>query len=370
MSKVKLGFSALFMLILLSMISAVAFAEDGVPPTSTNPAPGIHVGDVDNFGNQNTHKTHGNFQNNTNSCANCHSTHNGQDEMLLMKSGEKELCMSCHDGTMGFYDVTTASGAGTFDDSHLSSSMHDVDSGLALKAAPGALNNKETATFECSSCHNPHGSANDRLLKETVIGTTPFAFNPTTKVTVPVGTKTINLALTEDPDFAAINAATGTSGLKITESIGPKDTLDKQYYSQFCGACHDDYLAKRSSGRPSNVVKTDTHDYLYSHTTNSTSTGRNCAACHYAHGTDVTTMVDALGNKVADYTKSVADGGKGWDQAKAESYMKDVSAAGSSLKKYTNMSVCFACHATSITNQIDPTLIGPDGRFIGRGKIR
>ncbi|MEH7491282.1 cytochrome c3 family protein, partial [Neobacillus niacini] len=232
MSKVKLGFSALFMLILLSMFSAVAFAEDGVPPTSTNPAPGIHVGDVDNFGNQNTHKTHGNFQNNTNSCANCHSTHNGQDEMLLMKSGEKELCMSCHDGTMGFYDVTTASGAGTFDDSHLSSSMHDVDSGLALKAAPGALNNKETATFECSSCHNPHGSANDRLLKETVIGTTPFAFNPTTKVTVPVGTKTINLALTEDPDFAAINSATGTSGLKITESIGPKDTLDKQYYSQ------------------------------------------------------------------------------------------------------------------------------------------
>jgi predicted CXXCH cytochrome family protein len=369
MRKIRLGLSTVCMLILLGMFSAVAFAEEHVP-TSTNPATGINVGDIDNFGNKSTHKTHGNFQNNTNSCANCHSTHNGEDAMLLMKDGEYELCMSCHDGTMGFYDVTKGSGAGTFDDSHLSSSMHNVDSDLLVKQAPGAVKNTSNDVLECSSCHNPHGSANDRLLKETVIGTAPFAFNPTTLVPVPVGTKTINLALTDDPDFKAINDLTDTGGLKITTSIGPKDSLDKQYYSQFCSACHDDYLAKRSSGRPSNATKTNTHDYLFSHTTNSTSTGRNCAACHYAHGTDVTTLVDALGNKVSDYTKSVADGGKAWSQEKAEAYMKDVSAKGSALKKYTNMSVCFACHATSITNQIDPTLIGPDGRFIGRAKIR
>jgi predicted CXXCH cytochrome family protein len=368
MRKVKIGVSAIFMLILLSMFSAAVFAEGHVP-TSTNPAPGINVGDVDNFGNKATHKTHGNFQNNTNSCANCHSTHNAEDSMLLMKSGEYELCMSCHDGTMGFYDVTVASGAGTFDDSHLSSSMHNVDAGIKVGSAPGKYLNGSTDELECSSCHNPHGSANDRLLKETVLGTTPFAFNPTTKVPVAVGTKTINLALTEDPEFAAINAVTGTGGLKVTKSIGPKDSLDKQYYSQFCGACHDDYLAKRSTGRPSNATKT--HDFLYSHTTNSTSNGRNCAGCHYAHGTDVTTLTDALGQKVSDLTKPIADGGKyGWDQAKAESYMKDVSVKGSSIKKYTNMSVCFACHATSITTTIDPKYIGPDGRFIGRGLIR
>lgn len=371
MSKIRLGLSTVFMLILLSIFSAVAFAEDGVPPTSTNPAPGIHNAEIDNFGNQSTHRTHGNFQNNTNSCANCHSTHNGEDEMLLMKDGEYELCMSCHDGTMGFYDVTKGSGAGTFDDSHLSSSMHNVDSDLQLKTAPGAVKNTSTAVLECSSCHNPHGSANDRLLKETVMGTTPFAFNPTTLVPVPVGTKTINLALTDDPDFAAINALTGTGGLKITKSIGPKDSLDKQYYSQFCSACHDDYLGKRSSGRPSNAAKTDPHDYVFSHTTNSTSQGRNCAACHYAHGTDVTTLTDALGQKVADLTKPVVEGGKyGWTEEKAEAYMKDVSAKGSSLKKYTNMSICFACHATSISNTVDPKYIAPDGKFIGRALIR
>jgi predicted CXXCH cytochrome family protein len=369
MRKIRFGLSALFMFLLIGIFSSVAFAETHVP-TSTNPAKGINVGDVDNSGNTSTHRTHGNFQNNTNSCANCHSTHNGEDQMLLMKDGEFELCMSCHDGTMGFYDVTKGSGAGTFDDSHLSSSMHNVDSDLLVKSAPGAVKNTSTAVLECSSCHNPHGSVNDRLLKETVIGTTPFAFNPTTLAQIPVGTKTINLSFTEDPEYAAINALTGTGGLKITKSIGPKDSLDKQYYSQFCSACHDDYLAKRSSGRPSNATKTDTHDYLYSHTTNSTSTGRNCAACHYAHGTDATTMTDALGKKVSDYTKPVDQGGKGWTQEKAESYMKDVSAKGSALKKYTNMSVCFACHATSITNTVDPQYIGSDGRFIGRGIIR
>ncbi|MEH7495137.1 hypothetical protein, partial [Neobacillus niacini] len=73
MRKLKIGFSALLLLVLVGIFATFASAEEQpFTPTSTNPAPGINVGDVDNFGNQNTHKTHGNFQNNTNSCANCH----------------------------------------------------------------------------------------------------------------------------------------------------------------------------------------------------------------------------------------------------------------------------------------------------------
>lgn len=90
MNKLKIGFSFVLLFIMVSMFGAVAFAQ-GSAPTSTNPVPGINVGDIDNFGNPSTHKTHGNFQNNTNSCANCHSTHNGEDSALLMKSGEYEL---------------------------------------------------------------------------------------------------------------------------------------------------------------------------------------------------------------------------------------------------------------------------------------
>ncbi|MEH7253359.1 cytochrome c3 family protein [Neobacillus niacini] len=387
MRKVKFGVSAIFMLILLSMFSAVAFAEGHVP-TSTNPAPGINVGDVDNFGNKATHKTHGNFQNNTNSCANCHSTHNGENEFLLMKNGEYDLCMSCHDGTMGFYDVTKASGAGTFDDSHLSSSMHNVDSGMKVGSAPGKYLNNSTADLECSSCHNPHGSPNDRLLTETVAGKT-FATSAVSGVQTPVptGTKTIALELTEDPAYADLNALTG-SGLKITKSNGPKGSVtynsvnDKIYYSQFCGACHDDYLAKRNvgtssnpiSGKPSTgtpITATHTHD-TYTHTTNSASQGRSCAACHYAHGTDATIMLDAAGRTVADLKLLKDANGKDlFTQETAEQYMKDVSVKGSSLKKFTNMAVCFACHGPNIAKgQIDPQFIGGDGRMLGRAKIK
>jgi predicted CXXCH cytochrome family protein len=384
MSRFKIAFTAILMLVLVGVFAA------GASAATTNPGTGINVGSVDNFGNESTHKTHGNFQNNTNSCANCHSTHNGEDEMLLMKSGEYELCMSCHDGTMGFYDVTKASGAGTFDDSHLSSSMHNVDAGITIGSAPGKFTNNSTDALECSSCHNPHGSANDRLLSETVAGKAfaTYLVNGV-QTAAPVGTKTIALELTEDPAYAELNAVTGTGGLKITKSNGPKGSVitttgvnDKIHYSQFCGACHDDYFAKRNvgtstapiPGKPSTgspITATHTHD-TYTHTTNSSSQGRSCAACHYAHGTDATTMIDAAGRTVTDLLAlKKADGTPMFDQTTAENYMKDVSVKGSSLKKFTNMAVCFACHGSNIAKgQIDPQFLGGDGRLLGRAKIK
>ncbi|MEH7157990.1 cytochrome c3 family protein [Neobacillus drentensis] len=367
MSKLKISLSALLMLVLLSMFGAFASAQGVTLPSN--------VGTVDNFGNSNTHKTHGNFQNNTNSCANCHSTHNGEDDMLLMKSGQKELCLSCHDGTMGFYNVTTASEAGVIDSHEQSASMHNVDSDLALSAAPGALANKSTATFECSSCHNPHGSANDRLLNETVAGkqygnnynVTIVGYTETiTKLNqVPIGQKAIKLNLVEDPAFADINNATGLSGLKIYKSNGiynkttdaPGLTQAQVYdyklnYSEFCASCHDDYMKNRENGP--RAAKTAEGHALFTHTTNSTKQGRSCTACHYAHGTDITLLKDTAGKTIADLEKPVADGGKGWTDAQARAYMKDVSKSGSSsLKRFTNMAVCWACHQS--THQIANT---------------
>jgi predicted CXXCH cytochrome family protein len=379
MSKLKISLASVFVFILMGIFSAVAFAADGNPPTSTNPAPGIHVGDVDNFGNKSTHRTHGNFQNNTNSCANCHSTHNGENAQLTMKSDELELCMSCHDGTMGFYNVKEPSGAGTFDDSHMSTSMHRVSAGIQIGAAPDAVVNKVTTELECSSCHNPHGSPNDRLLKETVLGTTAFAYTTvnSVKTAVPTGNKTITLDLTEDPAYQAINDLTGTGGLKITKSAGPKGGTtgyagvnDKIYYSQFCSACHDDLFASRSTGRPSNSTKApgnSNHDFLYTHGTNSSSTGRNCGGCHYAHGTNVLTMMDTQGKKVADYVA------QGWTEEKAEEYMKDVTVNGSSNKKFTNYAVCWTCHQSTHkidTNPVDPQFLNGAGQFPGKVLIK
>ncbi|KKK38807.1 hypothetical protein WQ57_07470 [Mesobacillus campisalis] len=366
MGKLKIGLSAVFMLLLLGMFSSGALAEGDFDPTSTSPAPGINVGTLDSEGNANLHRTHGNFQNNTNSCANCHSTHQGDtDTLLKFQNAEYDMCLSCHDGTMGFYNVLgQGAGAGTFNDTHDSSSMHNVKSGITISAAPGATHTLD-AELTCSSCHNPHGSVNDRLLKETVTGAGKLAGLYSG---LPKGTKAINLALTEDPEYAEINAMTTTSGLKITKSIGPKDNADKQNYSKFCSTCHDDYLA--SSGNQSQFSG------HYSHTTNSASAGRNCASCHYAHGTDVTLMKDTLGQTVADKVAA------GWTQAQAEEYMKDVSAAGSSLKKYTNMAVCWTCHQTSKaidTQQPDKKYTEPvynskygswQDTFIGKKDIR
>ncbi|WP_066065461.1 cytochrome c3 family protein [Neobacillus soli] len=372
MSKIKLGFSALFMLVMLGMFAALASAE-GFTPTPSNPAPGINVGTIDNSGNTNAHKTHGNFQNNTNSCANCHSTHNGQDAKLLKyKNVEYDMCLTCHDGTMGFYNVQKASGAGIFSASHESESMHKVSSGIKNGAAPGAYLNKDTNELTCSSCHNPHGSVNDRLLKENVIGGVPFAYTMVNGVKTPTqnGIKTINLALTDDPAYAAINASTTNSGLKITTSIGPKDNADKVNYAQFCAACHDDYAASRSAGRNSNSGKAagnTNHDFLYTHTSNSSSQGRNCAACHYAHGTDITTLMDTAGKTIADLQKPEAQGGKNWTEAVAKDYMKDVSAGGSANKKFTNMAVCWSCHQS--THKIDTPVV-PGGDYSGKTKIR
>lgn len=387
MSKIKLGVTTVFMLILLGMFSAVAFAEDGFTPTSTHPAKNIYSADVNNDGSLGTQRTHGNFQNNTNSCANCHSVHNGENDMLLMKEGATELCMSCHDGTMGFYNVTAPSGAGVFDttNSHLSVSMHNVGAGLKVSTAPGAFKNTSIDELECSSCHNPHGSPNDRLLNEvvnTVTGPTAFATSLVNGVKTPVskGTQTIKLDLTNDPNFQAINDATGPNGVKITKSNGPVNSTTYNgvystvYYSQFCGACHDDYFAKRNagtstapvSGKPSTGIAAH---MTYTHTTNSEKQGRNCAACHYAHGTNASTMMDAIGKTAADYMKPVDQGGKGWTQAQAENFFKDVSSEGSSLKKFTNRAVCFACHGPNISSTIDPQYKDGSGNLLGKSKI-
>jgi predicted CXXCH cytochrome family protein len=346
MSKIKLGFSALIMLVMMGMFAAMASAATFTPSPS-NPAPGINVGTIDNFGNVNAHKTHGNFQNNTNSCANCHSTHNGKNAQLVkFQNSEPDMCLSCHDGTMGFYNVNEASGAGIFNSTHDSASMHQVGTGQTVGSAPGAIANKSTAELECSSCHNPHGSVNDRLLKETVVGTTTFAGQV-------AGTKVVTLDLTPDPAFADINNSSTMSGLKITKSNGP-NTASLINYSKFCSACHDSYL------QGSGTLRTD--GAHYTHTTNSSSAGRNCASCHFAHGTDITLLKDTQGLTIADYVKPVAEGGKGWSQATADAYMKDISAKGSSLKKYTNMAVCWSCHISSHkldTQQPDPKFTYP-----------
>lgn len=83
-------------------------------------------------------KIHGPFSNVTNACAYCHSTHEGKNTKLIggeFGTKEENLCMACHDGTMGSKIGPEVTG----NNEMLKPNQHYQKSSNA-----------------CTSCHNPH----------------------------------------------------------------------------------------------------------------------------------------------------------------------------------------------------------------------
>lgn len=115
--------------------------------------------------------------------------------------------------------------------------------------------------------------------------------------------------------------------------------------STYCASCHTDYLAKSGSA-------TGTFNQAYRHTT--TSDSYTCVRCHYAHGTDVTVMMDAEGHKVGDTLDDKGTPETTDDIIATTDYMLDQNPS-SALKRYTNMSVCWGCHTDSKAEQLKNT---------------
>jgi predicted CXXCH cytochrome family protein len=111
--------------------------------------------------------------------------------------------------------------------------------------------------------------------------------------------------------------------------------------STYCASCHTDYLAKSGT-------ETGTFEKAYRHTT--TSDSYTCVRCHYAHGTDVTVMMDAHG----ETAQQLVDNGTFATIEAANDYMLDQNPS-SALKRYTNMSVCWGCHTDSKAEQLKNT---------------
>jgi hypothetical protein len=190
MRKIGLGF--LLSIMMIFMFAAAASAEDPMVPgkkgddslTNANKTgegvdlPGDNIATV--IKNLQGHKTHTSYQNNTNSCASCHQTHTAQGDQLLFADNVYSTCTACHDGTLGFYNVFASgenaamNGAGTFGGTH-SDSRHMANDTISIKAAPGGNPDLEGddktrgtmwgESFNCASCHAPHGSYSDRLLQ-------------------------------------------------------------------------------------------------------------------------------------------------------------------------------------------------------------
>jgi len=143
---------------------------------------------------------HGGYTATTDACAGCHRTHTAPGPRLLVQNDTFLLCMSCH-GTAGtgadtnvedgFFLSTrspsTEGTANTADNAPLlaggfanyktvaTTSSHDV-SNTVTNAWGNGVNRGLTGALaagealNCASCHDPHGSANYRIIKATVNG--------------------------------------------------------------------------------------------------------------------------------------------------------------------------------------------------------
>lgn len=157
-----------------------------------NPAPRIHLADekifnanrsgqsgVDGYDgylrNVQGQKVHSSFMLNSNSCASCHLTHLGQGSQLLFQTSLYNTCTTCHfDPSMNTYNILNGGeSGGRFYDGEFNmagrtgASFHLATGQKKNSDAPGA----DTATagwwdqsFNCGSCHAPHGAYSQRHL--------------------------------------------------------------------------------------------------------------------------------------------------------------------------------------------------------------
>lgn len=303
---------------------------------------------------------HGSYTATTDSCAGCHRTHTASNPSLLSDSNTA-LCLTCHgsgatgadtnvmDGTYGGTTMGAQNGglnSGGFANSKQdtgmtgtaisgpSTSLHRVQgmpgySGTATMWGAGPSGSSGTSfDLYCTSCHDPHGSPNYRMLKTNVNG----------------------IAVTVSPTDEGSKSYTTPKYYKPTTGSGQWEI------STFCAACHTRYMA---TGSDSGDTATSDPVFKFEHridapsgagvggttysfpanlalpvstvnggppTTSPDNRSMTCLTCHYSHG-----------SKAVMGTNS---GGVPWPGSTSAQN----SNARSSLLRLDNRGVCQNCH--------------------------
>ncbi len=262
---------------------------------------------------------HGGYTATTDACASCHRAHTASGPQLLIEASTYDLCISCHGSTGsgantnvddGYYLSSRDDSGGDYDHGAANTpdnapllgggfvnyggapvtSVHDADGTTDQTWGQNASDRGvQTAladgNLSCASCHDPHGSANYRIIQETING-------------------------------AAVSVAQVDEG-------AAKDYDTEQWgagQSNVCAACHGAYH-KTAAGQGSTLDgSTYTHrvdmSYAYGGNNNPETVGMGgytlplaesgtndtvvCQTCHLPHGTAVTMTALAQGPNTAD----------------------------------------------------------------------
>lgn len=334
-------------LLFLALASALAFVIGGVGPAQADNGPHVSTAQPAGVTGINV------VMNGGGRCAGCHRAHTAQGSYLLVEEGT-QLCETCHNGSMGattdvLHGVSTVAGAlrgggfqtAAIDTAHATkdtylngtrisgrnqmipvttpvavTSTHTVDVAGTMWGN-GAIGSGvgQSVTLECTSCHDPHGNGNFRILRPI-----PTASGAGTGVKIPDEVAktytTANYWLSGDSTSPYDPAGTPTTGT----AQPPNGFI--QNIAAWCTTCHTRYLAGSGSYQTNSGDST----FMFRHRSDRNDRvagGANCITCHVAHGSPA--------NMTGNAAQVAVPGGA-------------AGSADSSLLRADNRGICLLCH--------------------------